>query len=312
MLCAAQRHLCAPLNADPEFLAKIVTFRIRSSLKAVCDLAKSIGSSQSIPILHGPQSVIRKVRRAAEHRNLTAADIGDSIRIEAMNFPSLPRLEDCMAVNEAVEKHDIGVVILDPLYMGLEGVNTANLTEVGPAMRRFMQECRPAKVIIAHHVKKSASYDDAPNLEDLSQAGIAEFAGNYWLMGRMSEYQGDGLHQLAVRYGGRDEQFGLLKLDFDERDWSAEFTSLLDHRAFQEQQKENDKVGDMKRRMLKALKRSPGGLSESRLAEACGTKSVREIFQTAVEESADAIEIIPDFKSGRRTCIGYRLIALSE
>jgi hypothetical protein len=45
VFCAAQRHLCARLNADPEFLAKIVTFRIRGSLKAVCDLVKTVGRS---------------------------------------------------------------------------------------------------------------------------------------------------------------------------------------------------------------------------------------------------------------------------
>ncbi len=43
---------------------------------------------------------------------------------------------------------------------------------------------------IAHHVKKTATFDAAPNLKDLSQAGIAEFAGNCWLMGRLTEYTG--------------------------------------------------------------------------------------------------------------------------
>ncbi|APZ96932.1 AAA family ATPase [Fuerstiella marisgermanici] len=260
------------------------------------------------------KAAIRKLKKAAEFRNLRPEDIGDSIRIETAHFPTLPSLEDCGAVQEAVNSNRIDVVILDPLYMGLAGLNTANLTEVGPAMRRFMQHCQPAKTIIAHHVKKSASYDDAPNLEDLSQAGIAEFAGNYWLMGRMSEYTGDGKHELAIRYGGRDEQFGLLKLDFNERAWTADFTSLQDHRAFQEQARENDKVADMKQRMLKALKRCPDGLSESKLAEASGTKAVRNVFQTAVEEleTANTIVVVPDFKSGRRTCIGYRISDESE
>ena len=271
-----------------------------------------VPNKQRVLVITGEASeraAIRKIRRAAEHRNIRGEDLGDNIRIETANFPTLPMLDDCMRIQQAVSQHDIDVVILDPLYMGLEGLNTANLTEVGPAMRRFMQHCQPAKVIIAHHVKKSASYDDAPNLEDLSQAGIAEFAGNYWLMGRMSEYQGDGKHDLAIRYGGRDEQFGLLKLEFDERGWTSHFTSLQDHREFQQQQEENNKVVAMRQRILKALGRCPDGLSESKLAEACGTKAVRNIFQTAIEEleSANAIEVIPDFKSGSRTCTGFRI-----
>lgn len=260
------------------------------------------------------KAAIRKIRRAADNRNVMASHIGDSIRVETANFPTLPRFDDCHAVNEAICEHGIEVVILDPLYMGLEGLNTANLTEVGPAMRRFMEHCRPAKVIIAHHVKKSASYDDAPNLEDLSQAGIAEFAGNYWLMGRMSEYQGDGRHELAVRYGGRDEQFGLLKLDFDERSWTADFTSLLDHREFQEQRRQNESIAKMKQRIRQSLQRHPSGLSESKLAEACATKAIRNTFQAAVSEMEAAGELtaIPEFKAGNRTCLGFRMAAVSD
>ena len=126
-------------------------------------------------------------------------------------------------------------------------------------MRQYMEYCRPANVISAHHVKKTASFDDAPNLEDLSQAGIAEFAGNYWLMGRMGEYVGDGMHKLAVRYGGRDEQFGLLKLDFDERKWTAEFSSLVDHREDLKVRKETEQVNAMTAKILKELKRYRDG-----------------------------------------------------
>ena len=255
------------------------------------------------------RAAVKKIRKAAEFRNLRGESLSDQIRIEAVSFPTLPRLEDCMAVQQAVIEHQIEVVILDPLYMGLEGLNTANLTEVGPAMRRFMEHCQPASVIIAHHVKKTASYDDAPNLEDLSQAGIAEFAGNYWLMGRMSEYQGDGRHQLAIRYGVRDEQFGLLKLDFDERQWTADFQSLLDHREFQKQSKENQKVATMNQKIRRALQREPDGMTTNKLASACGTKPERDVFSTSIEEMSDSgeLEYLSEVKSGRRLAPGYRL-----
>lgn len=233
-------------------------------------------------------AAIRKVRRAAEFRNLRAGDIGDSLRIEATRFPSLPDARDCQAVAAAVATHGVQVVIVDPLYMGLQGLNTANLTEVGPALRQFMAACRPANVVIAHHVKKSASYDDAPNLEDLSQAGIAEFAGNFWLMGRMGEYTGDGLHSLAIRYGGRDEQFGLLKLDFNERDWTADFTSLLDHREDLKQRQDTERVNRLAAAVKGHLSRHGGQATLSALADAAGTKPSRESFQQIIDELCES------------------------
>ena len=246
-------------------------------------------------------AAIRKVRRAAESRNLRRQDFTDSLRIEAIAFPTLPSKSDCEAVGEAVKEHGIEVVLLDPLYMGLQGVNTANLTEVGPALRMFMQYCRPANVMIAHHVKKTASFDDAPNLEDLSQAGIAEFAGNYWLMGRMSEYTGDGMHTLAIRAGGRDEQFHLLKLEFDERAWTSEFSSLQGHRDDQQNRKETVRINALTAKILTELGRYPSGISESKLAGAVGTRAERGAFQTALGEleGRGVIICLREFKPDR-------------
>lgn len=170
--------------------------------------------------------------------------------------------------------------------------------------------CRPANVIIAHHVKKTASYDDAPNLEDLSQSGTAEFAGNYWLMGRMAEYTGNGLHSLAVRYGGRDEQFGLLKLDFDEHLWTTRISSLLDHREDWKARKETERVNEFTSRILKELDRHREGISESSLATVLGTKATRSPFRTALIEleQRGAMIRIDQFKSrNRSTCRGWKL-----
>ncbi|MCH2203040.1 MAG: AAA family ATPase, partial [Fuerstiella sp.] len=254
-------------------------------------------------------AAIRKIRRAAASLNLRAEDFNDQLRIEAVNFPTLPSTADCAAVQRVIKEHTIEVVILDPLYMGLQGVNTTNLTEVGPAMRQFMQSCYPASVVIAHHIKKSASFDDAPNLEDLSQAGIAEFAGNYWLMGRMGEYQGDGKHTLAVRYGGRDEQFGLLKLDFDEQKWTADITSLLDHRSLKSQQRENERIGKVMQDIKSYLTRNGGQASCAALAEAAGTKPRRESFQSVIDElcSHGGFKRVTMKTANNRTCEGLKI-----
>lgn len=254
-------------------------------------------------------AAIRKVKRAANVRNMRREDFTNNLRIEALTFPTLPSLSDCEAIHRAVHEHGIEVVLIDPLYMGLSGLNTASLTEVGPAMRQFMAHCRPANVIIAHHVKKTASYDDAPNLEDLSQAGIAEFAGNYWLMGRMSEYTGDGMHSLAIRYGGRDEQFGLLKLEFDERAWTAEFSDLMGHREDIQRRKETEKTVGQLQAMKGHLSRHGGAASLAKLAEAAGTKTTRESFQRVVDELCDSgqYERFQTKAGNNKPCEGLRV-----
>jgi len=233
------------------------------------------------------RAAMRKVKHAATMRNVTVDHLTGWLRIEAMDFPNLPNPQHCHAISRTIQQHGSEVVVLDPLYMGLQGLNTSNLTEVGPAMRQFMHCCQPASTIIAHHVKKSASYDDAPNLEDLSQAGIAEFAGNYWLMGRMGEYQGDGRHTLAIRYGGRDEQFGLLRLQFDERHWTSEVSSLLDHREELARQQDTERFNrwfEMATKFLQRKQSSGETASVSSVAEHIGTKPARQGFIEVIDE----------------------------
>jgi len=174
-----------------------------------------------------------------------------------------------------------------------------------------MQKIRPCGIILAHHIKKSAQFrNDIPDLDDLAQAGIAEFAGNFWLMARQAEYQGDGRHDMAVTYGGRDEQFGLERIEFDERSWTARVTELAAHREEVRRRKENAKVASLFEKITTELKRYPDGTSESGLATAIGTKAGGSAFQDAVAEleKRNTIVCIPDFKGGnRRSCKGWRL-----
>ncbi|MCR9202801.1 MAG: AAA family ATPase [Planctomycetaceae bacterium] len=182
------------------------------------------------------RALIRRIKKACKLRGVPRDELNGMLNVNAATFPNLPDEADCISVQHSIEKHGFEMVVLDPLYMGLSGVNTSNLNEVGPALRRFKEACGDASVVICHHVKKSAPTEGAPDLDDLSQAGISEFAGNYWLMQRIGKYTGDGLHELAVAYGGRDEQFGMNKLAFDENNWSSEFTSMSEHQ--EEQQRE--------------------------------------------------------------------------
>jgi RecA-family ATPase/5S rRNA maturation endonuclease (ribonuclease M5) len=182
---------------------------------------------------------MKRIRQAMEVRGLGQYDVRDYLRIETDLFPNLNDTDHCLDIRAAVDRHDIETVIVDPLYMGLVGVSTSNLFEVGPVLRRTLECCKPANLILSHHVKKGSNYNQAPSLEDLSQAGIAEFAGNFWMMGRLDEYKGDGTHNLAVRLGGRDDQFGLWHLYFDENTWECRIQDLEEWNLTQ---KENEAV----------------------------------------------------------------------
>jgi RecA-family ATPase len=207
-----------------------------------------ISEQKRVVFLTGESSgrgAMKRIRLAMESRDLKPEDLGDRLRIETVDFPSISSKEDLDAISGIVEKYKTEVLVLDPLYMAMAGINTSNVFEVGFALRNLKQCCRDScELILSHHLKKSANYEDVPDLSDLSQAGIAEFAGNYWLMGRLSKYAGDGQHELAVALGGRDDQFARWHLAFDEHKWEAKLTDLREWQAANRDAEEMEKKAD--------------------------------------------------------------------
>ena len=258
------------------------------------------------------RAAIRKIRRAADALNVRAEDL-EGLRIEAVNFPKFPSESDLATISEDIKLHKIDIVVIDPLYRGMDGsVNAQNIFAMGDALGQFMAACQPASVILSHHVKKSAQFDKSgmPDLDDLSQAGVAEFAGNYMLIGRLAKYQGDSQHDLAISGGGRDEQFFEYRLQFDERTFTGHLTDLKDHEAHQQQQAENSKVVEMTGKVIEELQALPDGESESKLAALCGTKPDRKPFRMTLKEleARGTIVCLRDFKQPRsKSCKGWKL-----
>jgi hypothetical protein len=62
------------------------------------------------------RAIGRRIRKACEVRGLTLADLAGWLRVEAIDFPSLPDLADCLTVAGTVAYHSIGVIIVDPLF----------------------------------------------------------------------------------------------------------------------------------------------------------------------------------------------------
>jgi hypothetical protein len=178
------------------------------------------------------RAISRRLDRACRARGATLDDLRGMLRVEALEFPQLPSAADREAVARTVAEHGIEVVIVDPLYRGLAGLDSARVTEIGGAIVEFAQACRPAALILSHHCNKSAAreYGKPPELEDMTGAGVAECCGNWWLIGRNSPYEFDGMHDLCVAFGGRDEQAGARRILFDERNWTFSAEPLHEYR----------------------------------------------------------------------------------
>ncbi len=76
----------------------------------------------------------KRIKRALDSReNITWSDVENYLRVEAVEFPSLPSHSDRAAIARDVKQHGFEVVIIDPLYRGLQGLDLFKMNEVGEA-----------------------------------------------------------------------------------------------------------------------------------------------------------------------------------
>ena len=239
-------------------------------------------------------------RRMAAHllpalrgRDETFESLRGWLRVETEAFPTLASFSDLAGVRATVAEYQPNVVICDPLYRGLSGLDSTRLAEMGPALKQLEDACKPATLILSHHVTKSAARDEgaAPSLEDMSGAGLAEMAGQWWLVGRNAKYAFDGTHDLAVHYGGREGQAGGLRILFDERAWTWDVQSLAEFRveaaeqgrAVRErarQQEHQRAIEDARRRILNTFRTRREPMSKAMIKECGGLK--RATFDEAI------------------------------
>jgi hypothetical protein len=117
------------------------------------------------------------------------------------------------------------VLIVDPVYLSLmgnatRGLSAGNLFDIGPLLAGIVDTClrRQTTPILIHHCRKNSNLERfaPPELEELAMAGFGEFARQWILLGRRSEYQSDGHHELWMQVGGSAGHGGLYALDIEE------------------------------------------------------------------------------------------------
>lgn len=85
-----------------------------------------------------------------------------------------------------------------------------NLAKQGEYLEGVHKLCRELGVllVLVHHFKKSAGQGSGylpPQLDELSGAGFAEFAGQWLLLSRRSSYEFDGKHEMWLIHGVRGQ-----------------------------------------------------------------------------------------------------------
>jgi hypothetical protein len=183
----------------------------------------------------GEATVQETAARIARARGIDPADL----RITwGTDLPQLANPDHLTDLARILDEHKIEVFILDPSYLALlsgagrNGPDVANLNDMGPHYSRIAKTCLSVGCtpMLIMHAKKGRS-QEAPDLDDLTYAGAAEFARQWLLLARREAYKGDGIHRLWLNVGGSaghsflghiDIDEGIVDDDFQGRKWEVE------------------------------------------------------------------------------------------
>ncbi len=182
-------------------------------------------------------------RRILKDREFTPDEQFDGLVVE----DQLPRVAEPGHLEELTRFVTAGrfdVVICDPAYWMLASEKTesgaGNVFTMGAQLQRLRKAIPDGvTVILIHHFSKGAARagsatGEPPTLEDMAQAGFAEFARQWLLIGRRTKYDGEsGTHELWLNLGGSAGHSGLWGIDVREgkqsdqggRKWSVEVLS---------------------------------------------------------------------------------------
>jgi len=204
----------------------------------------------------GEKTLQENLMVMAQARGLTT----DQLHRVFMSF-TLPKLDSEAQVRDLLmdlRKRGIEYVILDPLYRSLRvGDSASNVYAMGERLEQLSMRIHRAGVtpILCHHFRKQgATFTTPPELEDFSQAGVAEFCRQHLLLKRMESYSYDGKHSLWFRWGGSagHQGAGVFQADTGTRNaglkWVANFKTQLQWEEEQKEAKEMEKDLDRKAR----------------------------------------------------------------
>ena len=286
------------------------------------------GSSVAVFSAESGAATIRETfQRQAKARNIdpSEADIAWSFAV-----PKLSRGDHLAILAEVLKGKD--VAFFDPFYLMALSIENASLASNVMGMGALLEplgmigQQTGCTIIVLHHFRKSGQpdQDEPAGLEELAQAGIAEWARQWCLLQRRTPYASDGRHELWMRAGGSAGHGGLYAVDVDEgildpdtfagRHWSVEVKQAGDVRQEVKRERETRKAeqagereADHRRRVLVAMGDHPDGATKRDIKTDCGlnTDNFARATRQLVKEMR--IEEITVEKNGRKY-EGFRLV----
>jgi hypothetical protein len=268
----------------------------------------------------GESTIQDTLRLIAERKVLDYAELKD---LEISTH--LPKLDDGGQVEDLIadlRDRQIEVVIIDPLYRSLRvGDAASNVYAMGERLEQIAEKIQRAglTIILLHHFRKQGrTHSEAPELEDLSQSGVAEFARQFLLLKRREVYDRNGNHTLWFHWGGSAGHQGSLILAArtgtrkEGLKWECE---LIDEDAYAEQLKakkdsEAEYAADeMVEKIVEVVRERPG-IKTTDLQKIVGGRLTRmnEVIETRL---AGVVEV-RNIKEGRKSWKGHYLVESTE
>jgi len=216
----------------------------------------------------------------------------------------LPKISNEKTVDELIAElrsREIQIVFLDPLYRSLKaGADASNIYSMGEQLEWIAEKIQRAgiTIVLLHHFRKQGkTYGEPPELEDLSQSGIAEFGRQFLLLKRCERYQHDGKHNLWFTWGGSAGHQGesMLEVYTGTRKtgltWQTTIRTVQEWEATKQDQKTVEKstqADELKARILVVMGANPG-ISTTEIIKQTGGKraKVLEVLE-ALEMSLEA------------------------
>lgn len=138
-------------------------------------------------------------------------------------LPKIANPEHRDALRAAIRECDAKVCFLDPAYLCLlsgdtQGRQASNVFDMGSVLQGLADVGRDTGcgIVLAHHTRKNPAEKFAiPDLTELAYAGFGEFARQWLLLNRRSEYE-PGRHELWLSIGGSAGHSSCWSLDIDE------------------------------------------------------------------------------------------------
>ena len=268
------------------------------------------------------------LRRQAEHKGVALREVDGFFLCDEV--PRLDSDADMQAATAILRERKAEFAYFDPCYlmMGAQAANASNVYAMGTMLGRMLRACREAGAtpVILHHFNraKGTAQNDAPDLADLSQAGCAEIAGQWGLLGRAKPFDPErpGEHDLILSIGSRMGYCSKWALHVSEgtpddggRYWQPTITPFSEARKEQQGQREQEreakqqaKLNTNRQRICNVAAKFPAGEPMSIIRGRSGLRS--DAFPAAWASLLDDGILVPvelRKSNHKKPYEGYRL-----